>query len=325
MADKEQLELLKESVNIWNSWRKDNPFISPDLSEADFSGANLRQANLSRADLNNANLREVDLQEADLSGAHLIGADLSRADLSGTDLIGTDLSGAYLSRADLSGAILIETNLSNVILSDCNIYGISVWNLKIEGAIQKNLVISRKDEPIITVDNLEVAQFIYLLLHNEKIRDVIDTITTKTVLILGRFTDERKTILDSMREELRNRNYIPILFDFDKPTNRDLTETVMTLFSLARFVIADLSDPHSIPHELMSLAEKMPSVPIQPLFHPTPEHLHPYPMFEHLLRYPHVLSIYHYDNQETLMAALTEKVIDPAEAKAKEMMPKKLW
>jgi len=39
-------------------------------------------------------------------------------------------------------------------------------------------------EPRITIDNIEVAQFIYLLLHNEKIRDVIDTITSKAVLIL---------------------------------------------------------------------------------------------------------------------------------------------
>jgi hypothetical protein len=53
------------------------------------------------------------------------------------------------------------------------------------------------EEPIITVDNIEVAQFIYLMLHNEKIRDVIDTITSKAVLILGRFTGERKAVLDA--------------------------------------------------------------------------------------------------------------------------------
>jgi hypothetical protein len=31
---------------------------------------------------------------------------------------------------------------------------------------------------------------------------VIDTITSKAVLILGRFTDERKAVLDALREEL---------------------------------------------------------------------------------------------------------------------------
>src|SRR3712207_8248172 len=48
------------------------------------------------------------------------------------------------------------------------------------------------------------------------IRDVIDTVGKKAVLILGRFTPERKTVLDDLRDELRKRNYLPILFDFDK-------------------------------------------------------------------------------------------------------------
>jgi hypothetical protein len=33
------------------------------------------------------------------------------------------------------------------------------------------LIITRADEPAISVDNIEVAQFIYLLLHNKKIRE----------------------------------------------------------------------------------------------------------------------------------------------------------
>jgi hypothetical protein len=37
------------------------------------------------------------------------------------------------------------------------------------------------------------------MLHNQKVRDVIDTITSKAVLILGRFTDERKAVLDAPR------------------------------------------------------------------------------------------------------------------------------
>jgi hypothetical protein len=57
---------------------------------------------------------------------------------------------------------------------------------------QQSLVITGYDEQEITVDDIEVAQFIYLLLHNEKIRDVIDTIGKKGVPLLGRFTEGRK-------------------------------------------------------------------------------------------------------------------------------------
>ena len=74
------------------------------------------------------------------------------------------------------------------------------------------MVITRENEPEITVDNIEVAQFVYILLNNPKIRDVIDTIGRKAVLILGRFTPERKAVLDALREELRKRGYVPILF-----------------------------------------------------------------------------------------------------------------
>jgi hypothetical protein len=75
----------------------------------------------------------------------------------------------------------------------------------LEGATQQNLLITDESEPTVTVDNIEVGQFIYLMLNNQKVRDVIDTITSKAVLILGRFTDERKAVLDALREELRKR------------------------------------------------------------------------------------------------------------------------
>jgi hypothetical protein len=59
-----------------------------------------------------------------------------------------------------------------------------VWGIKVdEGTKQQNLVITHGNEPVITVDNIKVAQFIYLLLDNKEIRDVIDTIGRKLVLI----------------------------------------------------------------------------------------------------------------------------------------------
>jgi hypothetical protein len=45
------------------------------------------------------------------------------------------------------------------------------------------LVVTPENEPAIIIDNIEVAQFIYLMLNNQKVRDVIDTVTSKVVLI----------------------------------------------------------------------------------------------------------------------------------------------
>src|SRR5207244_5480026 len=141
-------------------------------------------------------------------------------------------SGANLSKADLSEVTLVNTNFTHANLTGSRIFGISAWDVNLKDAIQNSLIITEKNHPAITVDNLEVAQSIYLLLNNKKIRDVINTITTKAVLILGRFTPERKAVLDAIKEALRTYGYVPILFNFDKPSNRDFTETISILAHL---------------------------------------------------------------------------------------------
>jgi hypothetical protein len=212
---------------------------------------------------------------------------------------------------------LIRVNFEGANLTGCKVYGISAWNVNLVDAQQSDLVITDEDEPVITVDNLEVAQFIYLLLHNEKIREVIDTITSKTVLILGRFTPERKAVLDAMRDALRQRNYLPIVFDFEKPAGRDLTETISTLAHMTRFIIADLTEAKSIPQELQRIVPDLPSVPVQPILQASAEE---YSMFEHFRRYPWVLETYRYQDLEEVITSFTEKVIAPAEVKAKELL-----
>ena len=79
---------------------------------------------------------------------------------------------------------------------------------------QQNLVITRGEKSEITVDNIEVAQFIYLLLHNEKIRDVIDTVGKKVRSCWA------------------------------------ASQIRLTAGRMARFIIANLTDPSSIPKEL---------------------------------------------------------------------------
>jgi hypothetical protein len=155
-----------------------------------------------------------------------------------------------------------------------------------------------------------LAQFIYLLLHNQKIRDVIDTITSKAVLILGRFTDERKAVLDALREELRKRSYLPILFDFDKPISQTTDETITLLARMSRFVIADISDAKSVLQELRAIVPELPSVPVQPVITAAQEEPG---MFDFFRNFRSFLKVHHYNNKQQLIADLGERVIDPAE------------
>jgi Pentapeptide repeats (8 copies) len=302
------------------------------LHEVNLSGANLRRAILSEAsdlreasDLSEANLSGADLSGADFNGADLSGADLRLANLHGVNLSGADLrlanlhevnlSGANLRRANISEANLLKTNLTGADLTGCRIYGVSAWDLKLEGAKQENLIITPEGEPEITVDNIEVAQFIYLMLNNQKLRDVIDTITSKAVLILGRFIADRKAVLNAIREELRKRDYLPILFDSEVPATRDITETVSLLARMARFIVADLTDPSSIPKELEAIVPNL-AVPVQPLLEGASR---PYAMFKDYWKYDWVLPVHRYESLELLLLTLADKVIAPAEAKVKAL------
>jgi uncharacterized protein YjbI with pentapeptide repeats len=286
------------------------------LGGANLGGANLCEAGLSEATLTRANLREAGLSEANLTRASLREANLGGANLGGANLRGADLSEANLGGADLQAAILIDTDFSGADLTGCRIYGVSAWSLKLEGAKQQNLVITRHDEPAITVDNIEVAQFIYRMLHNQKIRDVIDTITSKVVLILGRFTQERKPVLEALREELRQRKYLPILFDFEKPRSRNTDETITLLARMARFVVADISDAKSVLQELRAIVPDLPSVPVQPIILAMQEEPG---MFDFYRNFRSFLNVHRYASQEQLIADLGEKVIRPAELKVLDL------
>jgi Pentapeptide repeats (8 copies) len=309
MADASHLARLRQGVTAWNAWRRRYPKLVPDLSRALLVDLDLRGINLAGAHLARTNLRQTTLSRANLTRA-----DLERADLRAASLRRAKLDHANLSGAILRHASLAEVSVEGATLTGCEIYGIAAWNLRGTPKDQSNLVIrATREDPAVAVDDLEVAQFVYLLLHNEKIRSVIDTVGRKAVLILGRFTDERKAVLDALRDALRARGYVPMLFDFDQPSSRDLTETIVALAHMSRFIIADLTDPRSVPQELTAIIPDLPSVPVAPVVLATQKE---YGMFEHWKRYPWVLPILRYKSGADLLGRLQKSVIEKAERKA---------
>ena len=293
-----------------------------DLSETQLGGANLTRANLYGANLYGTNLSCTDLIEALLIEADLRGANLYGADLRGANLYGADLRRADLRGADLAYANLVEANLADAKLTGCRIYGVSAWGLKLsEKTEQHNLIITKSDEPEITIDNIEVAQFIYLLLHNQKIRDVIDTISRKGVLLLGRFTEGRIAVLERLREELRNRDFLPIVFNFDKPETKGFTETVRLLAGMSRFVIADITNPRSAPLELQATVPEC-MIPLVPILEKGEE---PFAMLRDLqTNHPdRVFKVIRYPSVNRLVEVLDSKIIRPAQARFARLVKRK--
>jgi len=293
-----------------------------DLSKANLSGADIRKAVLERADLsesilNDADLTGANLLQANLFQASLIRANLNEANLFGANLMAADLSESDLTKATLANANLVSTRITKAKVSGSWVYAANVWDLEGEFQEQKDLVITRKGQPIITVDNIKVAQFIYLILYNEQIRDVINTLTSKSVLILGRFAlPERKAILDALKNKLREYDLVPIVFDFDRPTDKDFTETIKTLAGLSYFVIADVTNPKSSPLELQATVPDY-QIPFVPIIQ---EGEFPFAMMVDLQKkYSWVLKTVTYDSLETLMQVMKPLIIDPAMKKRQEL------
>jgi hypothetical protein len=321
------------------------PTAQEGLSGADLSKANLRNADLSGAFLDGAMLVETDLRGADLDGAHMTGCVLTNATMRNARMREVDLTAATLRWADISGAdlsraVLRQANLNEVKarrtrlhgadlaystfvggslvradLSRALVYGASVWDVDLTGAVQEHLIITRPSEPEVSVNDLKVAQFLHLIISNRHIRDVVDTLTTKVVLVLGRFTGERKAVLDTVHAALRRRGFVPVLFDFERPASRDFTETVVTLAHLSRFIVADLTDPASLPKELEAIVPRL-AVPLLPLLQRDHE---PYAMFSDYWKYDWVLGISRYADAADLVRHFNVRVLRPVEQAVQEL------
>ncbi|GAK56068.1 pentapeptide repeat protein [Candidatus Vecturithrix granuli] len=243
--------ILREANLSWSnlSWAnlREAYLRQANLRKADLSWANLKEANLREADLREADLHEADLRSANLQETDLKEANLREAYLSDAVFRSADLGGADLRDADLRGAQLFKSDLSAANLSGCHVYGLFSWeNILNDTTNQQDLILTDWDEPIVSIDELDVAQFMYLLLHNPKIPHIFQTLPSQLVILLGRFGQERKPVLDELRDALRQHDYMPVLLDFHRPENQDFTHLVTTITRFARFIIVDFTQPKTI-------------------------------------------------------------------------------
>ena len=110
-------------------------------------------------------------------------------------------------------------------------------------------------------------------------------------------------------------DYLPILFDFDRPATRSTDEKITLLACMARFVIADISDAKSILQELRAIVPDLPGVPVQPVIIASQEEPG---MFDFYQGYRSFLPVHRYDTLVQLLSELSDRVIKPSEAKVLE-------
>ena len=103
VAKSEQVDLLREGVDVWNEWRASH---NPDTHKSGIGAGAWEKWRVHQPDLipglSEADLRGADLRDAILRGANLGGADLSDADLRGADLYYAEMDGVAVRGARFS-------------------------------------------------------------------------------------------------------------------------------------------------------------------------------------------------------------------------------
>jgi hypothetical protein len=245
------LERAKEKGLITEQMSWD--FIRNEIIGWDVLPINLRAADLRFAKLDCLNLLFADCQKADFSGATLSGANFSYANLSQTRFFETDLCDAWMYHADLTESVLVRTNVEGANFHECRVFGISVWDLIGAPRDQTGLLVTPDSggwKMQLKTNGLALAPLVYFIARTEHAADVIETYTARTVLLLGNFKPERKAVLEAVGGALKDYGFIPTIFDFEGPPSMDTTGTVEVLARLSNFIVADITDPSSVPHEL---------------------------------------------------------------------------
>jgi hypothetical protein len=315
-----------DNAAIFHANLEEAQFAYAELPGALLNGSNLTAANFRGANLRGADLRRIEgedvvLADADLIGANLGKAELWMANLSGAKLGGSVLRDANLNQANLEGADLSDVDLIRARLTEVNlcganlrfakIYGLSAWDVQTDSETQQHAlsIAPPGREGRITVDDIELAQFINLLVDHTKLRKAIIAVANRAVLILGRFSESpRKIFLEALANAVRDRGLLPIIYDFERPPEQDWTETVLTLASLSLFVIADITNPMSVPLELQATVPNcmVPFVPVHKKGEPA------FSMFKNLQKYDWVLPVVRYSSEESLLTAFNDIILAPA-------------
>jgi uncharacterized protein YjbI with pentapeptide repeats len=289
------------------------------LIGACLKGANLGQASLFRARLNKAVLREASFFKSDLTEADLAEADLRGANLQEAVLERTNLRSANAASANMCFATLLRTNLEGAVLDGCAVHGTSFWEVSLAETGQRDLDIMPAQQPVLSVDSLQTAQLVGLLLHNERSRlDVFD-ITLNTVLVIGRFPEERREVLAAVKEALRQAGYSPIVLDLHQPGSGDKNEMVKTLGRMSRFVVADLTGDPRVAETLDAVVHFLPSIPIQPIGQIEKPHG---AIESHYQKYRWVRPFWAFRDAGDLAARFAAEVVAPAEQRAAELRQK---
>ena len=276
-----------------------------DLGSARFVGGKLLNVNFSGVVAIRAEFRDVDMISVNWSKALLCNSLIDHCTFSAANFDGANMTESIFARNTVVNSSMVDTQISGILALNNGFDNLSPDRMRC-------LVQGRNRS--FTVQNPETANFVQQV-NDGKFSAVVNEMNEKAVLILGRFSEGRRKVLTEIEEGVTSCGYVPIVFDFEGPKYRDLTESIVLLAHLVKFVIADLTAPRSVGNELRAVAPSL-AVPVVPLIQITER---PFAMFYDLWKYHWVLDLVRYDSLQSLKELLPSKIIMPAELKMQEI------
>ena len=332
-----------DSVTIEHTSADDVGFESSDLQRARlrdvdvngcrFRGGSLRNADLWLARFRNGEFRQTEMGWLTASGGSFDSVQFFDTELDGARFLSVGFRGASFENVqlphsvwsdikledsrwrnvDLRHASFFRVNCDGASFENCNVFGLGVCELAGQLRRESRLLCGEGPDPLL-LNDLRFAPFLHELAYEDAFGRVVEALTAKFVLILGRFTDDRKPILDRLRRALRHFGYVPHLVDYD--CKQSWLHVVKTAAMCSRFVIADLTEPRSVPAEvveILRLRETLIVAPIVQAGYDEP------PIFGELRATGQLLTKYEYRDADVLIRHLATAVIEPCETTIERM------
>ena len=225
-----------------------------DLVGAKFQHANLQKATFFRSDsssikLTNCFAADTKWNNSVLDDAVFDNCDLHHSNFSNTQLKRAVFKNCILTNAYFRNSVLTETtfincdlrhsNLSEINLNKSNfdnvkLYGTSLWDLKYDTIYAKNIDLSKNGKGEIMT-----------ILEDDKLVEVINTLKSNTVVILGADSkDDSLSLLEKIGKKARSFGFTPIIVkNLREIDGESFTKKAIMYSLIAKFVIIENSNP----------------------------------------------------------------------------------
>lgn len=301
------------------------------FGKAAFVGCRLRGVTFDgkRGRLERARFEKCRLSKVLFNDMHAVGVEFIRSRLAyckfdagkfgESKFLSNRLNRTTFHHCKMSDALFSRNYLKGCAFDAVLVDGIGAWSNRMDSVSRNSQNCLLGEKSAVHVHNLETSHF-HSIVGNVGYSHLIDEMCEKCVLLLGRFTGENSETVRRLKDALHAEELLPIVFDFEGPKSRNLTETVCILAHMSKFVVADITDQKSVGHELQSIIPRL-AVPVVPIIRGDA------PVFALFYDYAtadSVLDLVRFASLDALSLMIKDRIVEPARSRCKQIEEKRM-